>query len=126
MSGAILASPECWYAGGLRKAESLLIPAMTCRIERVVDKDDLVVLSLSGQITGNDVDLLRTLLEEERNVVALDLRNVLLVDRVAIKLLALRESKGVEIRNCPAYIREWVTREKANLSTPEQKDPGKR
>jgi len=26
----------------------------------------------------------------------------------------MRESNGVELRNCPAYIREWVTREKAS------------
>lgn len=99
---------------------------MTCRIERVVDENNQVVLSVSGQITGNDVDLLRTLLEEERDAVALDLRNVLLVDRVAIKLLALRESKRVELRNCPAYIREWVTKEKANLSGSEQRPEDKR
>jgi hypothetical protein len=98
---------------------------MTCRIERVLNENNLVVLSVSGQITGNDVDLLRNLLEEERDAVALDLRNVLLVDRVAIKLLGLGEAKGIELRNCPAYIREWVTREKANLTAPEEKAGGK-
>jgi hypothetical protein len=41
---------------------------------------------------------------------------VLLVDREAIKLLAMRESNGVELRNCPAYIREWVTRERAVIN----------
>jgi len=46
--------------------------------------------------------------------VAIDLKNVLLVDREAVKLLAVRESNGTELRNCPAYIREWVTREGAN------------
>ena len=86
---------------------------MTCRIDRVVIGPGLRILHISGQITGKDVDLLRSLLEQERSVVAIDLKDVLIVDREAIKLLAMRESNGVELRNCPAYIREWVTRERA-------------
>ena len=84
---------------------------MTCRIDRVVFGEGPAVLQISGQITGQDVDLLRTLLEQERNGVVIDLKDVLLVDREAVKLLSLNESKGAQLRNCPAYIREWVTRE---------------
>ena len=36
------------------------------------------------------------------------------VVREAIKLLAMHELSGVELGNCPAYIREWVTRETAD------------
>ena len=86
---------------------------MSCRIDRLVIREDLVVLSISGRITGDKVDMLRGLLEQERSAVALDLKDVLIMDREAVKLLALRESDGTEIRNCPAYIREWVTRERA-------------
>ena len=43
-----------------------------------------------------------------------------LVDREAVKLLALSESNGVELRNCAAYIREWVTRERADMNAPDQ------
>jgi anti-anti-sigma regulatory factor len=85
---------------------------MTCRIDRLITAEDLVMLRISGRITGEDVNMLRTLLEEERSAVAIDLKDVLLVDREAIKLLALRESNGAEIRNCSAYIREWITRER--------------
>ena len=46
---------------------------------------------------------------------AIDLKNVLLVDREAVKLLALSEANGTELRNCPPYIREWVTRERAEM-----------
>jgi hypothetical protein len=84
---------------------------MSCRIDRVAIGENLVALRISGRIAGRDVDLLRTLLEQERSTVAIDLKDVLLVDREAVKLLALRESDGVELRNCPAYIREWVARE---------------
>jgi hypothetical protein len=93
---------------------------MTCRIDRVVTGTGLLILHISGQITGKDVDLLRSLLEQERSVVAIDLRDVLLVDRGAVKLLALSEWNGAELRNCPAYIREWVTRARAVINASEQ------
>jgi hypothetical protein len=87
---------------------------MSCRIDRVViGEEDLVILCISGRIAAQDVDMLRALLEQERSAVAIDLKSVLLVDREAVKLLALRESNGAELRNCPAYIHEWVTRERA-------------
>lgn len=89
---------------------------MTWRIDRLVVGEDLVVLRISGRITGDDVNTFRASLEQEKTVVAIDLKDVLLVDREAVKLLALRESNGVELRNCPAYIREWVTREKAHMN----------
>jgi hypothetical protein len=86
---------------------------MSCRIDRVANADSLVVLFVSGRITGEHVDMLRGLLEQELGSFAIDLKNVLLVDREAVKLLALSEAHGTELRNCPPYIREWVTRERA-------------
>ena len=83
---------------------------MTCRIDRL-SIEHSVVLRISGRITGEDLDVLRTALEEGR-VVALDLTEVALVDRDAVKLLAHTEMTGIELRHCPAYIREWVTRER--------------
>jgi hypothetical protein len=43
--------------------------------------------------------------------VAIDLEDLLHVDREVVRFLAVRESNGTELRNCPAYVREWVTRE---------------
>ena len=79
------------------------------------------MLYISGRITEEDVDTLRALLEQEKGVVNIDLKNVLIVDREAIKLLAVRESNGVVLRNCPAYIREWVTRETADRKMSEKR-----
>ena len=79
-----------------------------------------MILRISGRITGQDVDLLRALLERERNAVAIDLTDVLLVDREAVKFLALRESNGTELRNCTAYIREWVKCERADTNASER------
>jgi hypothetical protein len=86
---------------------------MSCRIDRVVTAENLVLLSISGRITGEHVEMLRGVLEQESGGFVIDLKNVLLVDREAVKLLALIEANGMELRNCPPYIREWVTRERA-------------
>ena len=79
------------------------------------------MLYISGRIAEEDVDTLRALLEQDKGIVAIDLKDVLIVDREAIKLLAVSESNGVELRNCLAYIREWVTRETADRNTSEER-----
>lgn len=93
---------------------------MACKIERLVVGEDRVILSISGQIAGQDVDLLRGLLEQEASALVLDLKDLLLVDREAVKLLASCDSNGVELRNCPAYVREWVKNERTATSASEQ------
>ena len=83
---------------------------MTCRIDRMLIEQG-VVLRISGRIAGEDLDVLRNALEDGR-VVALDLTEVELVDRDAVTLLARTEGNGIDLRQCPAYIREWLTRER--------------
>jgi hypothetical protein len=69
-------------------------------------------LRVSGRLAGKNVDMLRTLLEQENNVLTLDLKDLRLVDGDAVRLLAIHESNGVRIDNCPLYIREWIRRER--------------
>jgi len=85
---------------------------MACRIDRLLAEKDLVVLRISGRIAGDDVDVLRSALDQERGAIAIDLAEVGLVDRGAVNLLVLIETRGVELRNCPPYIREWIARER--------------
>lgn len=68
------------------------------------------MLCIRGRIAERNVDTLRSLLQQEPRVVAIDLKDVLIVCREAIECLGLREKGGIELRNCPTYIREWVTR----------------
>jgi anti-anti-sigma regulatory factor len=89
---------------------------MSCRIDRVVGGKDRVTLRVSGRIQAENVDTLRELLELERAGVAIDLEEVILVDHQAVRLLAFSENKGTELRNCSAYIREWVDRERISCS----------
>jgi hypothetical protein len=90
---------------------------MSCRIDRLVAAQDLVVLRISGRLVAEHVDTLRELLEQEERAVVIDLDDVLLADREAVKLLAVAETNGTELRKCPPYIREWVTRERAETKT---------
>ena len=88
---------------------------MSCRIDRVVGGDGIVVLGISGRITKQDLDSLRNAIEAEASAAAINLENVELVDREAVKFLAQRELDGTLLRNCSAYIREWVTRERTEM-----------
>ena len=72
-----------------------------------------VVFTLSGRIEVEDIDELRKLFELEGagTHIALDLKDVTLVDRDGVKFLAVCEVNSVQLENCPAYIREWIERE---------------
>jgi hypothetical protein len=86
---------------------------MTCRIDRVVGGNDNVALCISGRITKQSLSTLRGAIGEKASAVVIDLKNVVLVDREAVRFLAQREVDGAVLRDCPPYIREWVTRERA-------------
>jgi len=85
---------------------------MAFRIERSVGEEDITVLRVSGRIDAEHVDTLREVLKQERGKVAIDLREVALINREAIRFLARSEANRVELRNCADYIREWVDRER--------------
>ena len=87
--------------------------AIGFRIDRLDAGNGLIVLLVSGRLSGEHVDTLGNALQQESGVLAVDLKNVCLVDGDGVQLLALAESKGAELRNCPKYIREWVNRERA-------------
>jgi hypothetical protein len=82
---------------------------MSCRIDRLVGEGGAVIMRISGRLAAHDVDILRSLLDQEPGTVALDLRDLLFVDRSAVMVLALAEASGsAELRNCPPYVRECV------------------
>ena len=83
---------------------------MTCRIDRLATEHGLV-LYISGQLAAEDLEVVRTALDPHR-VVAVELAEVELANRDAVKLLAQAEAEGIELRSCPAYIREWITNER--------------
>ena len=90
---------------------------MSCKIERLLTLNDSVVLRVSGRIDEDQVDTLKEVLGREKGEIVLDLTEVSLVDRDAVKLLAASEANGILLRNCPGYIRERVARERSRYGT---------
>ena len=69
-----------------------------------------VTYMLSGQIEEEDIAELEALIRSEprgRDMV-LDLKNLTLVGQDAIAFLDRCEASGITLKNCPAYIREWI------------------
>ena len=86
---------------------------MTCKIERVLSPGGLVVFRVSGRIDCASVDVLQELTENEKTTngrLVLDLAEVTVLSLEAVRALNVAEANGIELRNCPAYIREWISR----------------
>ncbi len=81
------------------------------RIQR--SANDKVIFTLSGRIEAEHLEELQRVcsLETVDRLLVLDLKDVTLVARDAVKYLARCEANGVQLQNCPAYIREWIERE---------------
>lgn len=86
---------------------------MTLKIERSAQQG-FTVLTLSGHIEAEHIEALRELLDQQEGAcnVILDLQEIRLADRHAVGFLRGCETKGIKLKNCPAYIREWMEREK--------------
>ena len=63
---------------------------------------------ISGHLQEVHINMIDDLLTKETEPVALDLGEVTLVDREAVKFLATIDARGVGLRNCPGFIREWM------------------
>jgi hypothetical protein len=85
---------------------------MTCKIDRVLSPDGFVVLRVVGRIDRAHVEALSELTEKEKTTkgLAIDLTEVTVVSLEAVRELTIAEDNGIELRNCPAYLREWIYR----------------
>jgi hypothetical protein len=69
-------------------------------------------LRLSGRIQSKHLRELQFQIESSTQKTILDLEEVRLVDRDVVQFLASCESNGIELLNCPLYVREWILMEK--------------
>jgi hypothetical protein len=63
-------------------------------------------------MNAENIGELETLVSEEskgRRIV-LELKDLTLVDQDAVSFLKRCEANNITLKNCPAYIREWITR----------------
>jgi hypothetical protein len=77
---------------------------------RIVEEsdDDQIVMRLIGRIESEHLHDLQAQIANETRTIVLDLDEIELVNHAAVRFLRLREDGGIELRNCPAYVREWI------------------
>jgi anti-anti-sigma regulatory factor len=73
-----------------------------------------VIFRLAGRLNEEHVAEMEALLSSEAATreIVLDLKHLTLVDRDAVRLLERCEAARIKLKNCPAYIREWIRRER--------------
>jgi hypothetical protein len=78
------------------------------KIQRTANGD--VVFAVSGRLEADCLCELSALLalESSARAITLELKDLVLVDRDAVGFLRACTEKGVELRNCPQYIRTWM------------------
>ena len=61
-----------------------------------------------------DIAGLETLIRSEADGcrIVLDLKDLTLIGRDAISFLERWEAKGIALKNCADYVREWITRQR--------------
>lgn len=76
-----------------------------------------VIFTVSGRMDSEHLAELKTLLRSEANGrrVSLDLRDLTLVDQDVVSFLERCEAGNIQLKNCPAYIREWITKERGQI-----------
>jgi hypothetical protein len=84
---------------------------MTFRIERTRGGPG-VAFRLIGRIQRENLGALEHQIADGGRPVVLDLDEVTLVDVDVVRFLKDAEGTGVELRNCPPFIRAWVDRER--------------
>jgi hypothetical protein len=85
---------------------------MAFRIETAA-RGRLRVFIVSGHIEAQAIAELGRLfeLETDSREIVVDLKDVSLVDREAMRFFARCEADGVRLENCTPYLREWMDRE---------------
>ena len=73
-----------------------------------------VVIKLSGRMRAENLGELEKLISAEADGrrIILDLRDLKLVDQDAVNFLRRCEADNITLKNCPPYIREWISGER--------------
>ena len=93
------------------------------RIEK--DTDGCVTkLRLSGRIQSDQIASIRSEMDGDCTSKILDLSEVTLVDLGVVRFLISCEDDGIELEQCPVYVREWMLRERAEGVESDSSDAG--
>ena len=82
------------------------------RIQRISNAQ--VVFSLSGRMDEEQIVELKKLIEAEaKGHLALDLKDLTLAGQEVVSFLEDCERNGITLLHCAPYVREWITRMRA-------------
>ena len=84
---------------------------MTLRID-VTPFGPGVAFHLAGRVRAENLGELERDIAREGGSVVLDLHEVTLVDVDVVRFLKNAEGSGIELVNCPPFVREWISRER--------------
>ena len=87
------------------------------RIEKHSD-GSVSKLRLSGRIESDHIAYVRSAMSDGCARTFLDLSDVILVDLDVVRFLISVEDEGIELFQCPPYVREWMLRERAEGAQP--------
>jgi hypothetical protein len=81
------------------------------KITRAANEE--VAIKLSGRMGAENLGELEKLISAEADGrrIILDLKDLRLVDQDAVNFLRRCEGRSIQLKNCPAYIREWIAGE---------------
>jgi anti-anti-sigma regulatory factor len=82
------------------------------RIERDSD-EETIIIRLIGRIQAEHLDELKAQVSGNGPKPIVDLEDVTLVDVQVVRFFGACQLRGIELRNCPPYIREWMLRERS-------------
>jgi len=79
-----------------------------------------LTFTVSGRMDAENLDELKKMFisEARGHRIILDLKELTLVDQDAVTFLERCEADNIQLNNCPAYIREWITRERGQSQGP--------
>ena len=84
---------------------------MTLRIETTPGRQ-WTTIKLIGRIETEHLSKLRAQLDAIGGSIVLDFGDVSLVNLDVVQFLSTCESEGIQLLNCPTYIRKWIDRER--------------
>lgn len=73
-----------------------------------------MTLALAGNVSEDALPEIDRLIHDGTRIqkqVALDLSEVTLMDRAAARFFAQQAKRGIELVNCPIYLKHWISRE---------------
>jgi len=83
---------------------------LTFKIETIRGADCLIV-RLIGELNAECLPVLEAQIGSDVGSIELDMDEVTLVDVDVVRFLISCEARGIQLRGCSRYIREWIRRE---------------